>query len=181
MFDMGMGVSGKTKAENVRATLADEILAGKLSPGSKLAEEHLAARFGISRTPIREAIKQLEAMGLVECQPHRGAKVIGIQAAHVLETYAVVLAACVELGAMRMDPEMRAEAEEGEDAALSVVPRAVRNPVLAELLASLEARARPFLAGPVPVREALLKGGRGRKAIDELRDTVSRGRRPSKG
>lgn len=176
MLDMTSGAASTTKAENVRVTLADEIVAGKLVPGSKLAEEQLAERFGISRTPIREALKQLQAMGLVDYQPHRGAKVIGIQAAHVLETYAVVLAACAELAVDRMDPEMRAEIEGGDDAAaLDVLSRAVRNPVLAELLAGLDARARPFLSGPMPVREAILTGARGSKTIAALRESVTGG------
>jgi DNA-binding GntR family transcriptional regulator len=53
--------------------LLDAIESGALPPGSRLREVELAARFGISRTPIREALKRLEVQGLVSHQPHYGA------------------------------------------------------------------------------------------------------------
>ncbi|MCR5716335.1 MAG: GntR family transcriptional regulator [Lachnospiraceae bacterium] len=55
--------------------LRQEILTGELKPGERLMEIHLADRLGVSRTPIREAIRQLEQEGLVVMIPRRGAEV----------------------------------------------------------------------------------------------------------
>ncbi len=55
------------------ARLRQLIIAGELAPGSKIPERELCARFGVSRTPLREAIKVLAAQGLVRLEQHRGA------------------------------------------------------------------------------------------------------------
>src|SRR3954454_19257742 len=62
-------------APRVRDLLEEAILGGELKPGERLRAEALAQRFGTSRTPIREALLQLEAHGLVEVEPNRGAVV----------------------------------------------------------------------------------------------------------
>jgi len=59
-------------------TLREGILTGELKPGERLMEIHLAARLGVSRTPIREAIRMLELEGLVTMVPRRGAEVADI-------------------------------------------------------------------------------------------------------
>ncbi len=59
-------------------TLRKAILSGDLKPGEKLREVNLAQRMGVSRTPIREAIRMLELEGLVVMIPRRGAEVAGI-------------------------------------------------------------------------------------------------------
>ena len=64
-----------TLAERIRASLADEIVRGDIGPGVALDEATLAERFQVSRTPVREAIRQLEAIGFAEARPHRGAVV----------------------------------------------------------------------------------------------------------
>lgn len=56
--------------------LRDMIVEGRLEPGQKISEKALCERFGVSRTPLREAIKILAAEGFVELTPHRGAKVV---------------------------------------------------------------------------------------------------------
>lgn len=60
----------RTSAEEIRRELADRIIGGDLSPGSVLDESQLASEFSVSRTPIREALKQLVASGLVQQKPH---------------------------------------------------------------------------------------------------------------
>src|ERR1700755_7545 len=64
----------------VRDLLEEAILEGELKPGERLRAEALAQRFGTSRTPIREALLQLEAQGLVEGEPNRGAGVDAVAA-----------------------------------------------------------------------------------------------------
>jgi len=64
-----------TLAERLRIEIADEIVRGDLRPGAPLDEVSLARRFGVSRTPVREALRELSAVGMVSTQPHRGAVV----------------------------------------------------------------------------------------------------------
>src|SRR4051812_23838940 len=64
-----------TRAEELRLQLADEIVRGALAPGAPLDETDIARRFNVSRTPVREALRQLAASGLVEARAHRGAVV----------------------------------------------------------------------------------------------------------
>lgn len=61
-----------SRADGLARQLAKEIIDGKLAPGERLDEQETAARFGVSRTPLREAYRQLQAMGLVERRPNRG-------------------------------------------------------------------------------------------------------------
>ncbi|MEI8146247.1 MAG: GntR family transcriptional regulator [Alphaproteobacteria bacterium] len=65
----------ETLAEGLVATLADEIVSGRRPPGTALDEVTLAGDFAVSRTPVREALRQLAATGLVAIRPHRGAVV----------------------------------------------------------------------------------------------------------
>jgi DNA-binding GntR family transcriptional regulator len=62
-------------AEQIRDTLADRIAAGKYPPGSRLVELHLAKEFGTSQAPVREALRMLEGLRLVESARHRGTHV----------------------------------------------------------------------------------------------------------
>jgi DNA-binding GntR family transcriptional regulator len=94
-----------TRAEELRAQLADDIVRGMLAPGQTLDEMELARRFGVSRTPVREAIRQLAASGLVETSPHRGAVVARPSHERILgmfEAMAELEALCAALAAERM-------------------------------------------------------------------------------
>ncbi len=73
--------------QRIVETLSGEIVSGVLLPGESLAQEHLAARFGISRMPIREAIKQLQSLGFVTVEPTRRAHVAPVSLADFLEIY----------------------------------------------------------------------------------------------
>ena len=64
-----------TRAEELRLQLADDIVRGALPPGAPLDESEIARRFSVSRTPVREALRQLVASGLVDSRAHRGAVV----------------------------------------------------------------------------------------------------------
>lgn len=73
----------------MRDELQHAILEGVLKPGERLRAEALAQRFGTSRTPIREALLQLEAQGLVEVEPNRGAVVRAFDRDDLLDLYAL--------------------------------------------------------------------------------------------
>ena len=62
-----------TRGDNLVERLAGEIAASVFPPGSRLDEVTLATRYGVSRTPVREALRQLESTGLIERRPFRGA------------------------------------------------------------------------------------------------------------
>lgn len=89
-------------------TLRQAILTGELKPGERLMEIHLANRLGVSRTPIREAIRKLELEGLVTMIPRRGAEVAQItekSMSDVLEVRKAVDALCVQLACARITEE----------------------------------------------------------------------------
>ncbi len=94
--------------EVVFNTLRQAILTGELKPGERLMEIHLANRLGVSRTPIREAIRKLELEGLVTMIPRRGAEVAQITEKSmndVLEVRRALDALCVELACERITQE----------------------------------------------------------------------------
>jgi DNA-binding GntR family transcriptional regulator len=74
----------------LRDALEDLIATGEFRPGERLDEIGLAGRFGVSRTPIREALHQLSAAGLVEIRPHRGAIVADVGPARLVEMFEVM-------------------------------------------------------------------------------------------
>ncbi|TWF52319.1 GntR family transcriptional regulator [Neorhizobium alkalisoli] len=103
-----------TRAEEVRAKLADDIVDGKLSPGMPLDETEIAASYGVSRTPLREAIRDLAAMGLVETRPHRSAIVTRPSPEHLRQMFQVMAeleALCASLAAAHMSLSERRKLE----------------------------------------------------------------------
>ena len=103
-------IPGQLLSERIRVALADEITAGRLKDGHPLDEVQIAARFGASRTPVREAIRELAAVGLVEMRPRRGAVVSGFSTQRVIDMFemsAEIEAMCVRLATYRMNPVER--------------------------------------------------------------------------
>ena len=85
--------------------VADEIIEGRLLPGVRLDEVGLAERFGVSRTPVREALRQLEATGMVQRRPNRGVVVATVtpeRLADMFEAMGEMEALCARLAAARM-------------------------------------------------------------------------------
>jgi len=78
-----------TLRERILETIRDAIMTGALKPGEKVAEPELASRFGISRTPIREAFRQLESEGYLTVVPRKGALVASFSPKDVEEFYAI--------------------------------------------------------------------------------------------
>jgi DNA-binding GntR family transcriptional regulator len=77
----------QTKNEYVEESLRDAISRGELRPGMWIRSEEWASRLNTSLTPIREALRKLEADGLLRIYPHRGARVVGISRAEFEEVY----------------------------------------------------------------------------------------------
>ena len=77
----------RTVEEMVTAAIREAILSSVYGPGEKLPQEHLAQELGVSRIPVRAALKHLEAEGLVVFTPHRGATVRALEAADIEEIY----------------------------------------------------------------------------------------------
>jgi DNA-binding GntR family transcriptional regulator len=94
------------RAQALRDELEQDIVTGKLRPGERLDEQSLAARFEVSRTPIREALMQLASTGLVELQARRGAFVATLSFKDVVERFEVMAALeglCGALAARRIN------------------------------------------------------------------------------
>jgi len=155
-----------TRADELRQILADEIVRGKISPGDTLDETAIAGRFSVSRTPVREAIRQLAASGLVDARPHRAA--IVARPSHddligMFEAMAELEGLCAFYAAERMSRTERAGLEQvHEDLRLLIqegdpqnyhetnqlfhgtVYSGAHNAYLADLTTSTRIRVQPF-------------------------------------
>jgi len=101
--------TGTTVEQMVRA-IADMIVTGQILPGDKLDEISLAARFEVSRTPVREALRELGAMGLVDREPNRSAVVTNVTETYLhsmFEAMAELEGVCARLAAERMTVDER--------------------------------------------------------------------------
>ena len=99
-----IGVGEKT-AEALQRALVDRILTGELSPGARLDEQGLADTYGVSRTPVREALQMLASTGLVVNRPRRGAVVRTLdieELAELFEALGEIEALCAKYAAQRM-------------------------------------------------------------------------------
>lgn len=85
-------------ADQVKQWLLDAILEGTYPPDSRIVETAVAKELGTSQAPVREALRGLEALGIVEIAPFRGARVRRLDAGELLEAY-VVRSTVEELGA----------------------------------------------------------------------------------
>lgn len=148
----------------VRESLENAIACGELAPGTRLDETSLASRFGVSRTPVREALQQLATAGLIEMRPRRGAVVATASPERLYEMFEVMAeleAICARLAARRITPEglARLHAAQADCAENRANPDAYYdaneyfhqaiyalsgNSFLAEEAAALQKRLRPY-------------------------------------
>jgi len=106
--DQSATPSIRTLAERVFHQLQGAIVRGELVPGSKITEPGLAATYGISRGPLREAMRRLEAHRLIERVPHVGARVVKLTMPELLELFDVreaLESMAARLAAIHMTPE----------------------------------------------------------------------------
>jgi DNA-binding GntR family transcriptional regulator len=155
-----------TTVEQMVRSIADLIVTGILQPGTKLDEGSLAARFEVSRTPVREALRELGAMGLIEREPNRSAIVTNVSEVYLhsmFEAMAELEAICARLCADRMTVEERralelahhasqalVSADAGEDYAAynmefhTRLYRGAHNDHIFEMVTQTRARLAPF-------------------------------------
>lgn len=87
--ELAPDATGTALVDNIAAAIRDRIMTGQIPIGSQLRQAELAQDFGVSRTPIREALRQLQAGGLIDLLPHRGAVVRVPSPWEVREAYQV--------------------------------------------------------------------------------------------
>jgi|OpeIllAssembly_1097287.scaffolds.fasta_scaffold442770_1 DNA-binding GntR family transcriptional regulator len=100
------------RSVEIANALEKDILGGKMPVGELINEVALAERFGVSRTPVREALLSLASSGLVKLEPGRGAVVVGVSLQHVFDSYEVLaglFGLAAQLCALRMTTMERAQ------------------------------------------------------------------------
>lgn len=104
----GNGVPARQSAEYVHRRVREAILEAELPPGETMSQVVLADELGVSRTPLREALRLLQGEGLIEARPNRRVRVAPISMSDLEELYA--LRVCVEAQALRLAmPRMSSE------------------------------------------------------------------------
>jgi DNA-binding GntR family transcriptional regulator len=166
-----------TMGARVYASLAEEIITGRFAPGERLDERELAEKFQVSRTPIREAFRELKARDLVEIRPRRGVVVasIGIEKlAHLLEANCELEALCARRAAESMTLMERTELELLHEESATFVKAGkqreyldvngrfhkllrdgTHNPVLSSIVGSLQDHLVPFRQAQGDVEDRL--------------------------
>ena len=157
---------GATQAERLAEAIVESVLSGEFQPGLRLDEAKLAERYGVSRTPVREALRQLASTGLIDVKPRRGATVANATSAQ-LETLfgamAEIEAACARLAAMSMTPIERRRLQGLQETMAAIVLcddrdsyaaanigfhtqiyLGAHNDILADFASSLRRRLAPF-------------------------------------
>src|SRR6478736_5938002 len=110
LADEGSNRGHRTLAEKAFETLHQAIITGQLRPGTRLPIEELAEVLEMSPMPIREAVRRLDAAGLVENIPHRGARVTDLSVIDLSEVYEARMA--LEVLAIRRAAERFQDADE---------------------------------------------------------------------
>jgi DNA-binding GntR family transcriptional regulator len=154
------------RADAISKKIADDIVLGHFQPGSRLDEVMLAGLFNVSRTPVREALKQLAIQGLVVCRPNRGAIVAEMtsgQLGQMFEAIGELEASCARYAAVRMgqsDRERLSDLHAQSRAAMrtgnfelydqlnqalhDIIIQSCGNPTLIEMALSLRHRVSPY-------------------------------------
>jgi DNA-binding GntR family transcriptional regulator len=182
-------VETATRSDWVRRQIADEIISGTLRPGQELDEKKLADAFKVSRTPVREALRQLSAANLVDWLPHQTAVVSKVSPSKMVEMFEVMAdleGFCGRLAARRMTaaehsnllsihkkfkPFVQAGNREGYHALNKSFHRAIyagsHNEYLRDLASGLYDRLAPYRAFQLRRPDALRLASEEHQAIIE--------------
>ncbi|MGF1626496.1 MAG: GntR family transcriptional regulator [Alphaproteobacteria bacterium] len=123
---IALGDQHRSLNDMVTAAVRNAITEGRFRPGERLVEDRLARLFGVSRNPVREALKILRSEGLVEITPRRGASVAALspeEAREVIELRAALEGLSARLAARRCTPEVAARLAAILDAGDAAVAR----------------------------------------------------------
>ncbi len=104
-----------TISDGICHQLVEDIITGRISPGQKLEEQTIARRFDVSRTPVRDAFRQLVGTGLATSRPHRGVTVANLRLDQINDMYeglGELEALCCRYSALRMSVLERRQLEE---------------------------------------------------------------------
>jgi len=115
-----------TLTEKLATAIADGILNGTLQPGVRLDEIGLAQQHGVSRTPVREALRQLTTSGLIDMRPRKGAVVSRATPAEVESLFVAMAemeATCARLAAMSMTPVERRRLQARHEAMIALAAK----------------------------------------------------------
>jgi DNA-binding GntR family transcriptional regulator len=176
-----------TLAEKLATAIADGILAGTLKPGIRLDEVRLAQQHGVSRTPVREALRQLTTSGLIDMRPRKGAivsKATREQVESLFVAMAEMEATCARLAAMTMTPIERRRLQARHETMMELVAAGDRdaysdanvafhsaiyagahNAPIAEFAMGLRRRVGPFRRAQFRVEGRLLKSNQEHDAV----------------
>ncbi|GFE66504.1 GntR family transcriptional regulator [Litoreibacter roseus] len=155
-------------AQRIEAELLEDIAAGQIEAGARLDETKLAARFGVSRTPVREALSRLAAQGVLESGDRRGMRVAQYtreELAQMFEAMHEIEALCARLAAQRLTLLARSEIEAAQaectrtardgdlpgylranEAFHLSLYRATENPYIFDIASDFRRRTGPFRA-----------------------------------
>src|ERR1700684_2237133 len=159
-------LEGATRAERLADEIAASVLSGEFRPVLRLDEKTLAKRYAVSRTPVREALRQLASTGLIDIKPRRGATVVRPTSAQIETLFgamAEIEATCARLSAMSMTPLERRRLASFHDSMLEFAQRndgdgfaaanltlhtqiylGAHNAIIAEYATGLRRRLAPF-------------------------------------
>jgi DNA-binding GntR family transcriptional regulator len=173
----------------IEAVLMEDIAAGALAPGARLDEVTLTERFGVSRTPVREALSRLVAQGILVPGEKRGVRVAQYSRenlAQIFETMHEIESACARIASQRLTLLARSEIESAQktcvnaaaagdvqgyqranEAFHAAIYRATGNPYMAELAADFRRRTGPFRAKKFATKADLIASAHSHQALIE--------------
>ena len=161
-------ISRTVLADQVKDRLLEAILAGRYPPNSRIVETRVARELGTSQAPVREALRGLEALGLVEISPFRGARVRHPSASELIEAY-VVRSELESLGARLAVPQLT-EADLAELVDFGgQMQQAARNATLERVWRALEPFSRTYITLVVPGADAQWTANLHLPILDALR------------
>lgn len=181
----------ESSTQRIETALLDDIAAGMVEPGEKLDETRLAERFGVSRTPVREALNRLAAQGVLVASDRRGVRVAQYsreELAQMFEVMHEIEAVCARIASQRLTLLARAEIEAAQadcqaaaaaadftrylkanEALHFAIYRATQNPYMQELASDFRRRTGPFRAKKFATAEDLVASA---KSHDELLEKI---------
>jgi DNA-binding GntR family transcriptional regulator len=176
-----------TAVRRIEAALMEDIASGALKPGERLDEVALTERFGVSRTPVREALTRLAAQNILVQGEKRGLRVVEYsreELAQIFEAMHEIEATCARIAAQRLSLLSRAEIERAQSECVAAaesgdtqaylranerfhrtIYRATGNPHIAEIASDFRRRTGPFRAKKFATKADLIASAQSHEAL----------------